>query len=244
MGYPRYRFDKRFEDHAETEAGPPPEPEADPLDVPAHSERTLRQAVADAELRAFAEGVEQGRDEGRADAEAGIQAALSRATDALAERLAADEERFAAVLDQVQSHGSAVMVALVRRLAPHLLDRVARADIEAVAAEALRVAGSSPVLRVRVAPALSGRLRDRLAGIAAAQGFKGEVLVDVDDGLGPDAIDASWEAGGVTYDAADIGRVLGDLADRSLAALADGAAPADRTMINDMQRDGTASCPR
>ncbi|HYG86972.1 MAG TPA: fliH protein [Azospirillum sp.] len=249
MGYPRYRFDKRFDEHAEAPAAPPPEPEIDPLDVPVHSERTLRQVVGDTELRAFAEGVEQGRDEGRADAEASIQAALVRATGAVAERLTAADEQFATVFDQIQSHGSAVIVTLVRRLAPRLLERVARADIECIAAEALRVAGSCPVLRVRVAPALAGAVRDRLAAVAAAQGFKGEVLIDADDTLGPDAVDANWEAGGVTYDAAEIGRVLDDLADRAIATLADKAGQPDRAhsdhpVINDMQRDGTASCPR
>ena len=105
MGYPRYRFDLRFDSTAQAAAqaaaefGVPPEPDPiDPLDEIVHSERHLQAAVYGAEVRAFAEGVEQGRREGAAEAAARTDAVLAQALSHLDERLAALDDRFADAL--------------------------------------------------------------------------------------------------------------------------------------------------
>ncbi|MDQ2106189.1 FliH/SctL family protein [Azospirillum isscasi] len=229
MGYPRYRFDLRFDSTAQAgmaaaaeaaaEFGAAPEPEpADPLDAIVHSERHLQAAVYGAEVRAFAEGVEQGRREGAAEAAARTDAALAQALSHLDERLVALDERFADALRGVEAQGSAVMVALAPRLAPALLERIGAAETERLAADALRLAGGSPRLRLRVHPDLADPVRARLADPETA-GFKGSLEVAADPVLPPGGIDAAWEAGGLRYDPAAVERAVAGLCDRALAAL-------------------------
>ncbi|KAA0679057.1 FliH/SctL family protein [Roseomonas genomospecies 6] len=226
MGYPRYRFDQRFDSTAQAAAEaaaefgaavPDPDP-VDPLDELVHSERHLQAAVYGAEVRAFAEGVEQGRREGVAEAAARTDAALAQALSRLDERLTGLDERFADALRGVEAQGSAVMLALVRRLAPALLERIGAAETERLAADALRLAGGSPRLRLRVHPDLAEPVRARLAD-PEASGFKGSLEVVADQSQPPGGIDAAWEAGGLRYDPAAVERAVGGLCDRALAAL-------------------------
>lgn len=229
MGYPRYRFDLRFDSTAQAAAqvaaqaaaefGAPPEPDpVDPLDEIVHSERHLQAAVYGAEVRAFAEGVEQGRREGAAEAASRTDAALAQALSHLDEQLAALDGRFADALRGVEAQGSAVMLALVRRLAPALLERIGAAETERLAADALRLAGGSPRLRLRVHPDLAEPVRARLAD-SDSLGFKGALEVVADPSLPPGGLDAAWEAGGLRYDPAAVERAVAGLCDRALAAL-------------------------
>ncbi|AWJ94568.1 fliH protein (plasmid) [Azospirillum baldaniorum] len=225
MGYPRYRFDQRFDSTAQAAAqaaaefGAPPEPDpVDPLDAIVHSERHLQAAVYGAEVRAFAEGVEQGRREGAAEAVARTDAALAQALSHLDEQLAALDGRFADALRGVEAQGSAVMLALVRRLAPALLERIGAAETERLATDALRLAGGSPRLRLRVHPDLAEPVRARLAD-PESLGFKGALEVVADPSLPPGGLDAAWEAGGLRYDPAAVERAVDGLCDRALAAL-------------------------
>lgn len=252
MGYPRYRFDLRFDSTAQAAAAAAAVERAaaeavaamDPLDRPTRSERDLQAAVAAAEMRAFAEGVEEGRRDGEAEAAARIEAALADALARLDERLAALEARHAGTLRAVEAHGAALMVALVRRLAPELLKRVGRAEVEALAADALRLAGKSPVLRLRVHPGVAGPLRARLAAQADSAGFTGTLDILPDPALAPGAIDAAWEAGGLRHDPAAVERAVADLCGRALAALDD--TPPNDTPPNDTpnDREDTESWPR
>lgn len=226
MHYPRYRFDLRFDSTAQAaaeaaavEAAPEPEP-VDPLDLPTHSERALRAAVAAAELRAFADGAEQGRVEGEAEAAARIEASLAQALHRLDEQLGSLDDRFAETLRGVEAQGAAVMVALVRRIAPRLLAQVGRQEAEYLAQEALRLAGKSPILRLNVHPDLAEAVRDRLAK-GAGTGFAGTLDIVADRSMPPGGIDAAWEAGGMRYDPAAVEQAVATLCERSFAALLD-----------------------
>ncbi|AWJ85873.1 fliH protein (plasmid) [Azospirillum sp. TSH58] len=242
MGYPRYRFDLRFDSTAQAAAqaaaefGVAPEPDpVDPLDEIVHSERHLQAAVYGAEVRAFAEGVEQGRREGAAEAAARTDAALARALSHLDEQLAALDDRFADALRGVEAQGSAVMLALVRRLAPALLERIGAAETDRLAADALRLAGGSPRLRLRVHPDLADPVRARLAD-PDSLGFKGALEVVADPSLPPGGLDAAWEAGGLRYDPAAVESAVAGLCDRALAALS-----AEHDLFTDTE--STASWP-
>jgi flagellar assembly protein FliH len=217
MGYPRYRFDLRFDSTAQAAAEAArvetPEPEADPLDRPQHSERALQAALAAAEMRGFADGVEQGRREGEAEAAGRIEAALAHALRGLGERLDALGGRHAEVLRDVEAHGAALMVALVRRMAPGLIDHAGRTEVERLAAEALRAAGKAPVLRLRVHPELEGAVR------ATLEGFAGTLEIDADPAMPPGALDAAWESGSLRNDPEGLERTVAALCDRALATL-------------------------
>ncbi|HYD66908.1 fliH protein [Azospirillum sp.] len=217
MGYPRYRFDLRFDSTAQAAAEAAkvenPEPAVDPLDLPQHSERALRAALAAAETRGYADGVEQGRREGEAEATERIEAALAHALRCLDERLGTLDDRHAEVLRGVEAHGAALMVALVRRIAPRLIEHAGRAEVERLAAEALRAAGKAPVLRLRVHPELEDAVRAKL------DGFAGALEIDTDPAMPPGALDAAWEAGALRNDPEHLERTVAALCDRALAAL-------------------------
>ncbi|MCW2239922.1 FliH/SctL family protein [Azospirillum canadense] len=226
MDYPRYRFDQRFDSTAQAASEAAaleqvPEPEAvDPLDLPAHSERALQGAIAAAELRAFADGLEQGRQEGEAEANARIEVLLALSLHRLEEQLASLDDRFADTLRGIEADGAAVLVALVRRIAPALLDRIGPAEAEGLAHDALRLAGKSPLLRVRVHPDVAEPLRARLT-TTEDHSFRGTLDIVADRTIPPGGIDAAWEAGGLRHDPEAVERAVADLCDRSLAALLD-----------------------
>ncbi|MCG5243511.1 flagellar assembly protein FliH [Azospirillum doebereinerae] len=218
--YPRYRFDHSF---GAPVAAPVVVAEApDPLDQPRHSDRALHQALAEARGAALAEGVLQGRCEGEALARRRIEAEVADTLDRLAGRLAELDAAHAAQLERLEAQGAALLVALVRRLSPRLLDTVARAEVERVALDALRAAGGAPVLQLRVHPEVSGPLAERLAGETV---FKGRLDVVPDAALDRGALDASWESGGLRRDPAALDRAVAELADRALSLIGPAAAP-------------------
>jgi len=215
--YPRYRFDQGFGARVAAVAEDAAVAPIDPLDEPRHSERALQAALAEARSGGVADGLDRGRQEGEALAARRIEAEIVAALDGLSGRLAALDVAHGALMERLEAQGALLLVALVRRLAPRLLDSVAREEVERLAGEALRAAGTSPVLRLRVHPSLSGPLEERLADQSV---FRGRVEVLPDASLAPGALDAAWEAGGVRRDPAALETAIADLADRALSALA------------------------
>lgn len=213
--YPRYRFDHSF--------GAPvavTEPEAvesvDPLDLPTLSERVHQAALDEARETALVEGLAQGRREGECAAARRIEAELSATLDRLAQRMAALDADHAALMERLEAQGAFVLLALVRRMAPRLLDQVARAEVERLAADALRAAGQAPVLTLRLHPSLCRPLEERLAGQAV---FQGRLDIQGDPALAVGALEASWGAGSVRRDPAAVEAAIADLTDRAVAAL-------------------------
>lgn len=213
--YPRYRFDHGFGAPA-----PVVEPEvveaADPLDLPTLSEREHQAALAQARASALDEGLAQGRAEGEDAAARRTEAELAATLDQLAQRMAALDADHAALMGRLEAEGALVLVALVRRMVPQLLDKVAREEVERLAADALRAAGQSPVLTLRLHPSLRRPLEERLAGQSA---FSGRIDIQGDAALAVGALEASWGAGSVRRDPAAFEAAVAALADRAVAAL-------------------------
>ncbi|WP_042446561.1 flagellar assembly protein FliH [Azospirillum sp. B510] len=214
--YPRYRFDHSF--GAPAAAVEPEEAAAvDPLDLPSLSERDHLAALARTREAALAEGAAQGRREGELSAARRIEAELSATLALLAQRMAALDTDHAALMERLEAQGALVLVALVRRMAPRLLDQAARAEVERLAADALRAAGRAPLLTLRLHPSLRRPLEERLAG----QGlFQGRLDIQGDPTLAVGALEASWGAGSVRRDPAAFEAIIADLTDRAVAALA------------------------
>ncbi|MCM8739222.1 flagellar assembly protein FliH [Azospirillum sp. A1-3] len=213
--YPRYRFDHRF--GAPVAVAEPAEVETvDPLDLPTLSEREHRAALDKARETALAEGLAQGRRDGELSAARRIEAELSATLDQLAQRMAALDADHAALMERLEAQGAFVLLALVRRMAPRLLDQVARAEVERLAADALRTAGQAPVLTLRLHPSLCRPLEERLAGQGV---FQGRLDIQGDPALAVGAVEASWGAGSLRRDPAAIEAAVADLTDRAAAAL-------------------------
>lgn len=213
--YPRYRFDQGF--GAPVAAAEPERVEAvDPLDLPRLSEREHLAALAEARGSALADGLAQGRREGELAAARRIEAELAATLDGLAQRMAALDAAHASLIERLEAQGAFVLVALVRRMAPQLLDRVAREEVERLAADALRAAGQSPILTLRLHPSLCRPLEERLAGQST---FRGRIDIQGDPSLAVGALEANWGAGSVRRDPAAVEAAVAALADRAVAAL-------------------------
>ncbi|MFP5514011.1 MAG: flagellar assembly protein FliH [Alphaproteobacteria bacterium] len=219
--YPRYHFDHGFGVPA-----PAAEPEvveaADPLDLPTLSEREHRAALAEARASALAEGLAQGRAEGERTACGRIEAQLAATLDRLGQRMATLDADQAALMERLEAQGAFVLVALVRRMVPELLDHVAREEVERLAADALRAAGQSPALTLRLHPSLCRPLEERLAGQTL---FRGRIDIRGDPSLAVGALEASWGAGSVRRDPAAFEAAVAVLADRAVAALMPALSP-------------------
>ncbi|MDR6774884.1 flagellar assembly protein FliH [Azospirillum sp. BE72] len=219
--YPRYRFDHGF--GAPIPAAEPEAVEAaDPLDLPTLSEREHQDALARARASALAEGLAQGRAEGERAAARRIEAELAATLDRLAQRMAALDADHAALMERLEAQGAFVLVALVRRMVPQLLDHVARGEVERLAADALRAAGQSPVLTLRLHPSLCPPLEERLAVQTL---FRGRIDIQGDPALAVGALEASWGAGSVRRDPAAFEAAVASLADRAVAALLPALSP-------------------
>lgn len=223
--YPRYRFDHSFGAPAAV-AEPEAVESVDPLDLPRLSEREHQAALESTRESALAEGLAQGRREGELTAARRIEAELSAALDRLAQRMAALGADHAVLMERLEAQGAFVLLALVRRLAPCLLDQVARAEVERLAADALRAAGQAPVLTLRLHPSLCRPLEERLAGQGV---FQGRLDIQGDPALAVGALEASWGAGSVRRDPAVIEAAIeaavADLTDRAAAALQPALSP-------------------
>ncbi|WP_042690004.1 flagellar assembly protein FliH [Azospirillum sp. B506] len=219
--YPRYRFDHSFGAPA-TVAEPEAAERVDPLDLPTLSERAHLAALAEARNAALAKGLAQGRRDGELAAARRIEAELSACLDRLAQRMAALDSDHAALMERLEAQGAFVLLALVRRMAPRLLDRVARAEVERLAADALRAAGQAPVLTLRLHPSLRRPLEERLAGQSI---FQGRLDIQDDPALAVGALEASWGAGSVRRDPAAIQASIEALTDRAVAALQPALSP-------------------
>ncbi|CAO3411452.1 flagellar assembly protein FliH [Azospirillum largimobile] len=219
--YPRYRFDHGFGAPA-----PAAEPEmveaADPLDLPRLSEREHLAALAEARESALAEGLAKGRAEGELAAARRIEAELAATLDQLAQRMAALDADHTALMERLEAQGAFVLVALLRRMVPQLLAQVAREEVERLAADALRAAGQSPLLTLRLHPSLCRPLEERLAGQST---FRGRIDIQGDPSLAVGALEASWGAGSVRRDPAAFEAAVAALADRAVAVLMPALSP-------------------
>lgn len=219
VAYTKFRFDQRFDPIVAPVAEPEPEEIVDPLDVPAVTEREALARIEAAEWRAYGEGLERGRSEGETSADKRIEAETAQAMVLISDRLTDLDGRFEDTLHMVERQGTAVLVAMIRRFAPALLDRIGRAEVERLAVDALKAAGLSPVLKIRVHPDLAGPVRVLLDRETPDAGFAGRIDVTPDPSLARHALDAAWEAGGVRYDPAEIERTVIQLCDRALASV-------------------------
>lgn len=223
--YPRYRFETSFGAPAAT-AEPEPAALLDPLDEPRHSDRDLEAALAEARREARDEALAEGRLEGERSAGERIDARAAASLGELAERLDRLDAEHAAAMDRLEALGTTVLLALVRRLAPRLLDGTARGEVGRLAVEALQAAGSAPLLTLRVHPTLHAALEARLAGSASGPTSGVTRLEIVDDpALAIGALEARWGDGSVRRDPAELETAVAGLVDRAASLLLPDPAP-------------------
>lgn len=173
------------------------------------------------------------RDEGHA---AGMAEALKRreqqvgnALDAIAERLGAILAEKASADRQSERNTIELTRAIASKLFPALLRKGALAELEAIVIQCMHDTIGEPRLVLRVPDAIFEAAQQRIAPLAASNGYPGKVIILVDETLGESDCRVEWADGGAERDIARSWRDIDTAIERALAALNDGTEPPPQT---------------
>jgi flagellar assembly protein FliH len=170
-------------------------------------------ALAEAEAKAYRNGVEA--------AEAKAQADAQRRTAAALEQIAAGLDRMRdglrAIEVKLEAESVEVALAVARKLAPELIAREPLAEIGALATECFAQLVATPHVVVRVSDSLYAQARERLDAIAQAHGFAGRLVVLADPTIAPADCRIEWADGGIVRDRAATEAVIVEAVDRYVA---------------------------
>ncbi len=216
----KYLFDNEFlvdEPEPDETAADAAEEQAPP--EPTYGEADLAASRADG----FAEGHVAGLAEGHAETE----------------RLAAQaagliSERLSEIADTVRSHHESVTLdavavasAIIRKIAPEIIDRGALSAIEAAISGCLPDLTDEPRIVVRVGEKMMDAVRARIEPIVTASGFSGDVVVITDPALEFADCTVEWADGGIRHDPTRVWRDIEEILRTHLATTDTGALPSD-----------------
>ena len=175
----------------------------------------------------------QARDEGHA---AGMAEALSQREQQVSDALSALAERLGAVLaekasaDRESERNTIELTrAIASKLFPALLRKGALAELEAVVIQCMHDTIGEPRLVLRVPDAIFEAAQQRIAPLAASNGYPGKVIILVDETLGESDCRVEWADGGAERDTARSWRDIDTAITRALSALNDGNEPFPQT---------------
>jgi flagellar assembly protein FliH len=176
---------------------------------------------------------EQARDEGRA---AGIAEESIRREQQMCDALSAIAERLGALLaakasaDRENERNTIELArAIASKLFPALLRKGALAELEAIVIQCMHDTIGEPRLVVRVPDATFEAAQQRIAPLAASNGYPGKVIILVDETLGESDCRVEWADGGAERDIARSWRDIDSAISRALVALNDGNEPLPQT---------------
>jgi flagellar biosynthesis/type III secretory pathway protein FliH len=182
------------DDSDEIVAPPPPEP--------TYGEAELAAAVSAARAEAAAEAAAAVR----AELEADIALRQSRALAALARRLEASQAELDRALQARAGASRDAVLTLVRTLVPRALERQPLADLEAMLIDLVARLERQPRLELYLPPDLVASGEALLAEIAEGAGYRGDLAVHGDVGLGPGDARLEWVDGRAERDLAALER--------------------------------------
>jgi flagellar assembly protein FliH len=138
----------------------------------------------------------------RARAE-GAKAGQVRATEAVVQAIAALDASLRAVLDNshaeieaMRADAVALGFAAARKIATAALDSLPAGDVELALREAMHQAIGEPRLTLRASAKVVEALQDKIAGIAAQEGYDGRVLIHADPNIQGADCRIEWRGGG------------------------------------------------
>jgi flagellar assembly protein FliH len=168
----------------------------------------------------------QARDEGHA---AGMAEALSQREQQVGDALSAIAERLGVLLadkasaDRESERNTIELTrAIASKLFPALLRKGALAELEAVVVQCMHDTIGEPRLVLRVPDAIFEAAQQRIAPLAASNGYPGKVIILVDEALGESDCRVEWADGGAERDTARSWRDIDTAITRALSALNDG----------------------
>ena len=173
------------------------------------------------------------RDEGHA---AGMAEALSQREQQVSDALSAIAERLGAVLaekasaDRESERNTIELTrAIASKLFPALLRKGALTELEAVVIQCMHDTIGEPRLVLRVPDAIFEAAQQRIAPLAASNGYPGKVIILVDETLVESDCRVEWADGGAERDTARSWRDIDTAITRALSALNDGNEPSPQT---------------
>jgi flagellar assembly protein FliH len=189
----KYTFELEFDENGEIVR---PEEEEEALeeveDLPP-PEPTFTKAELEA---AREEGYTAGRDEMRAEAEASTETSAMLALNALAEHFAGISEAQDAAIEEIRRESVAIACAVTRKMFPSLAQQVALPEIETVIQNCLREYITEPRIFVRVHEDVREMVKEKTEAIVEQTGFRGDLIVVAEPGLGRSDCVLEWGAGG------------------------------------------------
>lgn len=189
----------------------PPHPAPPP--EPMFSEAEM-QGACDVARR---QGEEAGVARGKAEAVAAFDKQVAATLAGIVQQTAAIGKSTA---DQAEAAGKSldVAMAVIKKLFPALAARNGIAEIEEILTQCLSSLKQEPRLVAYVSPTQLDALQARMAGLSAANGFEGRVVLIGDDKMADSDCRVEWADGGVERDSNLIWRTIEEAINRYLAA--------------------------
>lgn len=173
----------------------------------------VERAIADARQQAYAEGRAagflEGKEVGRSEQHEREIVALGR----IIEGLGQAENTLRASISEMERQVLSAMRALVRRLAPRLLETGFSARLESMMDEAFARIGEGVALELRLNPMEAALAGEKLVALAEQNGHTLEVIGIARIPQG--SCDLRWGDGGVRFDARDLFEELSAVLDQS-----------------------------
>lgn len=176
--------------------------------------------LAEAEAAAHRKGYADAQADAAVEAERRIAGALESVAVSLAEANSA----LRAIEARLECEAVEVAVAVARKLAPALVEREPFAEISALASGCFRELIASPHIAVRVNESLYAAAREKLDGIARANGYEGRLVVLGDPAIALGDCRIEWADGGVNRDKGAADAAIGEAVARYITARRDLAA--------------------
>ena len=155
-------------------------------------------AIAEAETRAYRNGMSAAEAQARTEAERRLAGAFERIASGL-EQLRGGLQ---AVEDRFEAEAVEVALAVGRKLATELIAREPFGEIAALADQCFRELLSAPHIVVRVNGGLYGDAKAKLEEIARTRGFEGRLVVMAEAEIAPGDCRIEWADGGLKRDRA------------------------------------------
>lgn len=187
---PTTRYEPATFDQPPAEAVRQAPPKALPP-TPSFTAAELEVAVAEARADAARDAAETVR----AELEASLAARETEALEGLSNRLSDCQAKFDAALCERRARAHELILEVARAVALRAIARAPLADVERLLDDLVPHLAAEPRLELKLAPDLVPSGRATLLRIAAASGYRGEVVVEADTALVPGDARLAWRRG-------------------------------------------------
>jgi flagellar assembly protein FliH len=202
----KFRFDTCFD--------PPPDRDIPVVEdstpaAPIYSEADVAQAHAD--------GLATGLATGRAEASADLEAQQSAALDTIAATLAELTPSYYELLENSRIEVLTIARAIIAKTLPRIASENALALIESAIATVLPKLMDEPRAVIRISDTLLDQLQEAIAGIKHKSGYSGDIILLVEDDLGPADCTVEWADGGAEFHQDRIWQEIDEAMDRFIS---------------------------